>query len=453
MGLVNYLRAAAGDKNASCHFLRQRRKLPILAWTDHQKPQLIQVQRAYWTLWIRIQYKLPWLLIVLLAANGKYFPHHENTTSSVEPSPPMKRYPRTTFLNTQGNHQGRQLAFADWKNSSREKRLISYHEYIHPGYDPERPLCKSNDASCELMGEWQEAYHPTCNFFHEIDLATPIHDARQSNQWVAQGYYRDVWKIFEYDASARRALKTLRYSHEYSPDRFKRHRRDAIAYDVLTSSPYVANIYGFCSNSALHDFSDDGDLSKLFDSNNNPSKEELLRIAHRLVSSVSDAHHVDERGRATMVHNDIKPNQWIRIDGEFRLNDFNRNKLLTWNPLKNATTKFYFSDNQGKWRSPEEYAKDWSTEKVDIWSLGMVLYFLHSRASPFGNFPDLSSIYEFVKEGGHPIIEDESILRSKHPFDVAILKSMKRCLVKDIDQRASAREVQDIFVKALKQIV
>jgi hypothetical protein len=75
----------------------------------------------------------------------------------------MKRYPRTTFLNTQGNHQGRQLAFADWKNSSREKRLISYHEYIHPGYDPERPLCKSNDASCELMGEWQEAYHPTCN--------------------------------------------------------------------------------------------------------------------------------------------------------------------------------------------------------------------------------------------------------------------------------------------------
>lgn len=288
--------------------------------------------------------------------------------------------------------------------------------------------------------------------FHELNLLSI------TTPWVSHGHYRDVWKILEDDSGQHpRALKTLQYHHTMDPATMKRHRKDAVAHDVLTSSHYIANIYGYCSNSALHDYSQGGDLSHLFQQGTKPmSKHKLLQLAYRLAASVHDAHHVDDKGQATMVHTDIKPYQWILINGEYQLNDFNRNIFMSWNTALQRTNKFTFTDNGGLWRSPEEYAFANEDEKIDVWSLGNVLYFVLTQGKiPFvttGVSWNIASVTERVKHGGYPIIKDEQILQSKHTYDVAMLQAMKQCFIADPKKRASSGEIRQIFARALNQL-
>jgi hypothetical protein len=139
--------------------------------------------------------------------------------------------------------------------------------------------------------------------------------------------------VSEYDGT-KRALKTLRYAENQSFDErnFERHRVDAVAMEQLTASPYVADVYGYCANSALVDYSSHADLYSIFKRGNNPTKDERFNIALDTASTVADMHHFNWDGRATMVHMDIKPAQWILIDGMYKLNDFNLCKFLSWNP-------------------------------------------------------------------------------------------------------------------------
>ena len=271
-----------------------------------------------------------------------------------------------------------------------------------------------------------------------------------SSQWVANGYSRDVWKILEYNLHTKLAFKTIRYAQRMDRLHVERHRKDAVAQEVLTSSPYIANIYGFCVHSTLHDFSDSGDLWYNVKQKGLPTKEERLNIAYRLAASVADAHHFDEHGRATMVHTDIKPQQWIMINGEYQLNDFNRNEFLSWNTERNTTNKFRNSANLGKWRSPEEYSYEDENEKIDVWSLGLVLFFLLTGEEPFQELLDMDALMTLVKQQGkYPHFRTKSRLRSKHPFDVAMLKAMAICFIKDPDERANAQQVKEVFGKVL----
>lgn len=208
---------------------------------------------------------------------------------------------------------------------------------------------------CNLMGDWQESHHPTCLFFHEIEMNPPVvepHIGRSSDELMDQirlvnnGAYRDVWMFRDWDGT-QQALKTLRYNkkREFEPRNYERHRRDAVAVEQLSGSPYIANGYGYCGNSALAEYSTGGDLFDLMDTD--PSDIDRLRVAHVVAASIADAHHLDSQGRATIAHTDIKPNQWIEIDGEYKLNDFNRARLLTWDPERNKHCGFRVQRNAG----------------------------------------------------------------------------------------------------------
>lgn len=233
---------------------------------------------------------------------------------------------------------------------------------------------------CDTLADWQNAHHPSCNNFHEIDVThlttnryefdevqgeisvVDTHEAQ--TRFVNNGAYRDVWMIREFDGT-KRVLKTLRYikRREFDYRNFDRHRKDAVSFEQLTASPYIVDIYGMCSNSGLFDYADGGNLFDLFPDNrskklhkerdpykldsNDVSDNELLRISHRVASSVADAHHLDEKGRATIAHTDIKPDQFIFVNGDYQLNDFNRARLLLWNSWKNEHCGFTVGKNAG----------------------------------------------------------------------------------------------------------
>ena len=60
---------------------------------------------------------------------------------------------------------------------------------------------------------------------------------------------------------SRKYSRRSSYEHEYDTRNFDRHRRDALAMERLTKYKSVVDMYGFCGDSALSDFADEGDIS------------------------------------------------------------------------------------------------------------------------------------------------------------------------------------------------
>lgn len=365
-----------------------------------------------------------------------------NALFGVKPS--MVQIDMETFV-VQAIPGAPETEFSSSRQVSELGGVASYHS-------PKSPL----RLGCENMGEWQASMHPTCSSFHEIDLTYFFHEenGQDETRLVNNGAYRDVWMVREFNGT-KRALKSLRYisKRKFDQRNFDRHRRDAVAYEQLSASPHVADIYGYCANSALFDFCESGNLAEIL---TNPAvvleDNEKLEIAHVVAAAVADSHNYDEEGRATIAHTDIKPNQFIFMHGQYKLNDFNRARLLSWNPATKMHCGFEVGKNGGIWRSPEEYRYKLETEKVDVWSLGLVLYFILTGKEPYDEFDRAEDVYKFVSDGGRATVENKRILESNHPYQKAMLKAMDMCFVFDPRERASARQVADLLHQALQTL-
>ena len=95
--------------------------------------------------------------------------------------------------------------------------------------------------------------------------------------------------------------------------------------------------------------------------------------------------------------------------------------------------------------SPEEYAYEPETEKVDVYSLGNVLYFLLTRRFPWKNVK-ADDVYEAVMNGERPPIP-KAILRSDDPFYKYTLRGINMCYEQNPRKRASAREVAEAIAE------
>lgn len=141
------------------------------------------------------------------------------------------------------------------------------------------------DDKCVPLGDWQtERNIFACNPFHEVDLQEPTLTS------VGSGSYRQAWSYEEYDGTTQ-VMKTLAWKKRLDWDDFRSARQEAMAMAQTSSSKYVANMYGACSHSTIMDYSPDGILWWLFD-DFEPTKEELLQIAHDVSAGVADAQNV-----------------------------------------------------------------------------------------------------------------------------------------------------------------
>jgi hypothetical protein len=326
---------------------------------------------------------------------------------------------------------------------------------------------KLSDAStmdrlkCQRVADWQIDHRPTCNSVHEIasvweEMNVPARGDEDrlimNTKLVAGGAFRHVWMIREFDGT-KRALKTLRVDgakKKFDIRSLDRHRRDAMAMEQLSSSPLVVDVYGHCSNSAIFAFGEGGDLSSIFERTPDISKKELLGIAYNVSLSIAHAHHPDKHGRPTIAHTDIKPDQFLYQDGYYKLNDFNRARFLMWNQDENKQCGFKVGRNGGIWRSPEEYGYKLETEKVDVYSLGNVLYFLLTREYPW-NDHDVKEVYEKVLNEKRPRMP-EKIVKSKDPFHKYMIEAIQMCFVHDPIKRPSAKMVAEKLAAGLDEM-
>lgn len=353
------------------------------------------------------------------------------------------------------------------------------------------------DEECEATpqnAKWMLHSFPTCNFLHENDWVTSVR--KSTTKILGNGYWRDVWPVLDSEPSTmlrqvKVALKTMRYEHEYTGRNFHRHVRDAIVSERLTSSPMVTDIYAFCGNSGYFEFATGGSLASTLEKhyvaktnkeenesmgekgqheeNSNDDDNEILddytklSLAHQVAAALADFHDADalrdengEISSAAIVHADITTDQYINIDGVLKLNDFNRCRFMR--QYRDSAglggdgkpCGFHIDNNPAKMRSPEEYAYEVETEKIDVYSMGNIFYSILTDLDPWED-EDTEDAQKAIMKGDRPWVTS-SIKDSKDAAIVAMRKMMHKCWEHKPEDRPRARYVADYLSKKLSQV-
>ena len=90
----------------------------------------------------------------------------------------------------------------------------------------------------------------------------------------------------------------------------------------------------------------------------------ILNTATQISIGLADLHNIDSEGEASIAHTDISPNQYIQVNGIYKLNDFNRARFIPWSSTNNTACSYRIGNNPGKNRAPEEYKLHPQSEKV-----------------------------------------------------------------------------------------
>mmetsp|Transcript_22465 Transcript_22465/g.48795 ORF Transcript_22465/g.48795 Transcript_22465/m.48795 type:complete len:519 (+) Transcript_22465:253-1809(+) len=342
-------------------------------------------------------------------------------------------------------------AEVEWteEDENGQRRLLNSQYY---GGDEHRALRPYQDnPECVPMHEWQTRSFPTCNNVHQIDFNDLDNKKNQKYRQVsvlAHGYFRDVWGIREFDGITMQAFKTLRFRHSWDEWNFERHRVDAVTFEVLTSSPRILDIYSFCGNSGAFEYAPGGTVSDILYDDKVLPIEERFNIAVQISRAIADLHNFNHKAPA-IAHADIYTNQFVNVNGRYKLNDFNRATFLYWNSTSNAGYCPYVYGDYNAWlfRSPEEYEYSLQTEKIDVYSMGNIFYSLLMNEDPFEKEYDRggsSRVRRIVKRGDRPTL-GRAITKSSDPIEKALIKAMSMCHVHDWRERANSEEVSDFL--------
>lgn len=352
----------------------------------------------------------------------------------------------------------------------------------------EQPIDQPDQSACVPTEPWQMTHHPLCNVFHEFNLATSVHTS--SLHYVASGGWRDVWRYQNTDTSF--ALKMIKWKRKkyrtYTEQTYRRHIIDAMASDRLSGHDIATGIYGFCGLSVLNDFGDchllraikalgDVDREEGFALNWNsnetltarhlmakgitnysdypdhkpsPGNGTLLRSWPTLKQRVQYARdaaliiatmrgidwHGGEMFNVTLVHHDVKPDNYIVLPdgGGLRLNDFNDAELVFYNTTSFGPCRFRRKKHNGNYQSAEEAWELPLSHAVDLHTLGGVLYFILFGKRPYFDLePEFAFAYLSkeifplipvgfnIEDSGHPAVtammQMIQKLRSAHPAE------------------------------------
>jgi len=138
-----------------------------------------------------------------------------------------------------------------------------------------------------------------------------------------------------------------------------------------------------------------------------------------------------------MIHRDIKAgNILLTRNGQAKLADFGVSaQLSTLNSRRNTVIGTPF------WMAPEVIQETQYDYKADIWSLGITLIELADREPPFANIHPMRAIF-MIPSRPPPKFHDET------QWSPEMVSFLERCLVKNPEERASAKELLDHpFVK------
>lgn len=349
--------------------------------------------------------------------------------------------------------------------------------------DPKRyikPDEKPFYETCDPMADWQTTFYPTCNMLHELPLIDSddykLLSTQSRNRTTSQedeatvtllntkGSWRTVWKVTQQqylhpsnNEPRNIVLKTLRYNREFDEESFQLQIIDSMAMERLTSSPYIANEYGFCGQTVLTEYAPKSgrDLIK----NRKLKSWQRVEIAHDLSAALADMHSIDypNATNATLTHNDINIANTIQGEphGRIKFNDFNIGVRMRWNQTKPCGYPVHF--NAPLWRSPEEILATNTTiyvqpEKSDMYALGNLLFQVLTTHQPWtwlepGGRLSVEQVVRKKLAGEYPHIPSK--FQSNKTGVQAIYYATMSCFAHDPEDRPTSFELAEALQVSL----
>jgi len=176
-----------------------------------------------------------------------------------------------------------------------------------------------------------------------------------------------------------------------------------------------------------------------------------LQYAVNVSASLAAVHDIDGEGLSSVAHGDLKCNQYLFLNDELKLGDFNRGRFLRRNSTDPQTACTYtIGKNDAAFRSPEEYLYEPQTSAIDVYALGSIFYQLLTGEEVWYD-TDTKEAQQYITEGQIPKIDDE-LVNSEDPIDAALREAISMCYVYDPKGRASAAEVASFLESKLSEL-
>ncbi|KAA6400938.1 MAG: putative protein kinase domain protein [Streblomastix strix] len=192
-------------------------------------------------------------------------------------------------------------------------------------------------------------------------------------------------------------IKSIQFFNESDLEASK---KEASVMQTLKSE-FVVKCYGYFIKektiNIVMEYCEKGDLQKFIDNLEKEhkiiSEQEFFDLASQLASGLSFIH------SKQVIHRDLKPsNIFISGNNRIKIGDFGISKIMDEQDYTNqvAGTKLFLSP---------EMLKKWSyTEKVDQWSLGIILYILAELKYPFDTTSELNLVNSITNELPAPFV-------------------------------------------------
>ena len=346
-----------------------------------------------------------------------------------------------------------------------------------------------DESVCVPAEKWQTEVGLDCNDIHEIDMEASLRwgksgigywgrgrsaIATTSLRLLGMGGWRGAWEISNNLASNGSeqeeavVLKMLKWDKklDFVKETYHRHQIDAAIAGRLSSSPRVIDIYAFCGQSTLNEFASTSllhevknlnkkDIPFFFNSTNKnwwPTLNRRIQYGRDAAHAVHELHSVDDHTgglgpyNITIVHKDIKPDNFALANGVMKLNDFNDAELARYNTtLSNGDDgsgdpcRFRRDRFDPHYPSPEEALERPLTPAVDVHALGGVLYFILVGRKPFSNLNE-SVAFVYLTHGVLPHVPNEVWDRGGWAVE-EILELARKCRSLNPSDRPKTKEV------------
>eukprot|EP00566_Odontella_aurita_P013358 CAMPEP_0113534126 /NCGR_PEP_ID=MMETSP0015_2-20120614/4990_1 /TAXON_ID=2838 /ORGANISM="Odontella" /LENGTH=457 /DNA_ID=CAMNT_0000433261 /DNA_START=28 /DNA_END=1401 /DNA_ORIENTATION=+ /assembly_acc=CAM_ASM_000160 len=355
-----------------------------------------------------------------------------------DPSQKVRIFPRVIYIRRNGafaiptfdeQRHALEKGISGRRNRSRHREKSEKHEPIH-----------DNEDRCQPTHDWQTTSFPTCNNVHEVD-------GLMGGVLINNGHFRDVWSFNEFNGRDQAVLKGIRFEYRFTRSDIEKERKDGVAMERLSSSRHIPDIYGYCFGTGIFELSTGGDLmSHVWDESwcKRTTQRDRLTIAVQVAAALADVHAFD------IAHTDIAAKQYVLIDGIYKLQDFNRCKLLEWDRQNNETCTFNVGKNPGVSRSPEEYKYKDLTNKIDVYSMGNIFYSLLMEIKVFDGIKSKTA-QKTVMRGGRPKL-NRTITQSVDPIIIALIRAMRMCQAQQAQDRATAKEVYMFLLSEARKL-
>jgi serine/threonine protein kinase len=256
------------------------------------------------------------------------------------------------------------------------------------------------------------------------------------DQWVIQeklgsGGFATVYQARHADNGQRVALKMLNADAALDKNVLRRFVREAEA-TTLIDHPNIVQVLGFGDHARqpfiVLELLSGENLAERVKKRGRLTPEEAVPILVDVTLALARAHDQD------IVHRDLKPENLFLTPSGIKVLDFGIAKFPGQGEFKTATRSILGTLHT---MSPEQCRSSNIDARSDIYSLGVVAWFLLAGEYPFANFHDLEIAVAHLKEPAPP-------LREVPP---AIAEIVARCLQKDPRARyQTMRELRDALL-------